>query len=161
MCTSKHRIIWDGFEFESFLDSQNGTNVNYSLWNLNSTYSNHSASANFLESISMPITITNLVCHMFDDTIPRLVEGDLCLYHMLISYQLMKMITTKLCMISYVWVGKMKFGQRTNSTHGKLVRNLINLYKLKKCHFKNLQKCHFIFVTCFAKAMVIDILATT
>jgi len=31
MCTSKHRAIRDGFEFESLLDSQNGTNVNCSL----------------------------------------------------------------------------------------------------------------------------------
>ncbi len=35
MCTSKHHAIGDGFEFESLLDSQNGTNVNCSLQDLN------------------------------------------------------------------------------------------------------------------------------
>jgi hypothetical protein len=60
MCTSKHHAIGDGFEFESVLDSQNGTNVNCSLWDLNSIDSNIGANANLLKPISIPSLLQTL-----------------------------------------------------------------------------------------------------
>lgn len=60
MCISKHCVIGDGFEFESLLDSQNGTNVNCSLWDLNSIDFNLGASVNLPESISMPSLLQTL-----------------------------------------------------------------------------------------------------
>lgn len=69
----------------------------------------------------MPITITNLVCELFDDTIPHLVEGDFVFVPYVDFLPIDEDHYKKIVYDRTRPSRKKKFGQRTNSTHGKLV----------------------------------------
>jgi hypothetical protein len=75
--------------------------------------SNLNASVNFPESISMPITITNLVCDLFYDTIPHLVEGDF----VFVPYvNFLPIDEDDYNKIVYVRIRKTKFGRKKFNT---------------------------------------------